>query len=377
MTQPATGKSDRKIFGCLGGCLGVVLVLVLVLAGTGYYLFKRAGLTIVSREDTATVATAEQPAIALRVNLEAPTAFSPGMLEGPNSHYTGTLLRTFLPYEFTLGIGADETQNNAQFRGGVSFRRAAQMFMGQVHAFGTALERQGRHFEDISVSPENPGLGILAGKLELPPEAATLRSEAWPTPIQGTQPQFEMTHFLELLVDNRQGDAGLAIAALAQTLGEDPANDVDIPANSMLAPDPMAPLPPLSLLSQVRIIKGARFLKTAWLAVDFEPNADATLQLRISGADEVSALFLMTGLGRLPEELGKQLASSGVLVEGEITREGVEISGKLHFKNVGPALVAAMEAYNETAGQDFPSWFPIPSNYKPAGPQANAGGAHG
>lgn len=353
------------------------MLAALILAGSGYYLFKRAGLSIVSREDTATVATAKQPAIAVRVNLEAPTAFSPGMLEGPNSHYTGTLLRTFLPYEFTFGIGTDETRSNTQFRGAVSFRRAAQMFMGQVHAFGTALERRGRHFEDIGVSPENPGLGILAGQLALPPEAASLRSEAWPTPVLGPQPQFEMTHFLELLIDNRAGDAGLAIAALAQTLGEDPANALDIPENSMLAPDPMAPLPPLSLLSQVRIIKGARFLKTAWVALNFEPNADATIQLRVSGTDEVSALFLMTGLGRLPEELGKQLASSGVQVEGEITREGADISGKLHFKNVGPALVAAMEAYNENAGQDFPSWFPIPANYKPAGPQANAGGAHG
>lgn len=349
----------------------------LLAAGAGYYLFQRAGLTIVSREDTATVATAESPAIAVRVNLEAPTAFSPGMLEGPDSHYTGTLLRTFLPYEFTLGIGADETRSNARLHGAISFRRAAQMFMGQVHTFGTAMERRGRHFDEIGVSAENPGLGILAGSLALPPEAATLRTEAWPAPVPGPQPQFEMTHFLELLVDNREGDAGLAIAALAQTLGEDPADALNIPENSMLAPDPMAPLPPLSLLSQVRIIKGARFLKTAWIALDFEPNADATVQLRVSSPDEVSALFLMTGLGRLPEELAKQFASSGVEVTGEIAREGADISGKLNFKNVAPAMIAAMNAYNETAGQDFPTWFPIPSNYKPAGPQANAGGSHG
>lgn len=359
-------KNDRKVLGCLLGCCALIAVAVLAVVGVGYYTLKFGAYKPAARVDTA-AAAGGQPVVLCRVDLQAPTAFSLAMLDDPTMRgYNGAFLKMFLPYEGTFALDSAPDSPVAEVHALLSMPRMAEFIVRKLGEARPMLETNGRRINTLELQGEDKGLAVLRGTLPLPTSAQDLRADGWPQPRGGGAPALERSHFVELTLDNRNGLAGVAISALAQTLGVEEDTAPYSPA-PLVAPDPTAPQEPLSLLGQVRIIKGLKFITTAWLAADFTDKGDAEIQLRVSAADEVSAMFLMAGLGPLPEILGRDLAELGIHVKGDITREAAEIHGKIVFAGVTEAVRRSMNNYSERSNSgEPPAWLMKNLNLPPA-----------
>ncbi len=368
MSGKPLSARDKRIFGCLLGCCAIVLVCILVAGGGAYYMLKFGSFKSAPRVDTA-VGITTPPALLLHIDLQSPGAFSLAMLDNPGmSGYNGNLLRMFIPYEGTFTANASPDSPDAEFGAALSMPRMAEYIVGKLRDAKPALESSGRKITTLETQGELKGLALLRGTMPLPSEAAALRTEAWPTPKEGQAPTLEHNHFVEATLDNRNGQGAVALAALVQTLGAEE-------ASAPFAPTPIAePNPaagePLSLLAQVRIIKGLKFIKTAHISGDFTPKGDLDVHLSVSGADEVSAMFLMAGLGPLPEHINKVTAENGVTVSGDIARNGSEISGSLHFDGIAKAIRKALDARGAGPNREPPAW--LLKKFNPPMPQAAA-----
>lgn len=351
VAEPKTSKSDHKLVGCLLGCCALVVLFVAVVASISYYTLKYGVLAASPRVDTR-AHVGEQPALLLYFDAEAPTAFSPAMLEGANpSSYNGALIKMFLPYEGSIALSAGPGATQAQFDAAISTRRGAsfitsmvtdQLSQSSVPGMAPALQIQ-----------DDGGLSTVRGALPLPSEAPVLRGEAWPASIETTAAKLEGKHFVEFALDNRNGDASLAVAALVQSMGGDGALEADLLAGT----EPGAGQA-LSLLSQVRIIKGLWMIKTARAALDFTPRGDLDAVFTVNAANEVAAMLLMGAAGRLPEELQEELADTGVVVTGSVEREGAVIRGTIHYAGLAEAMGNAMAAYDKNPESGFPLFMP-------------------
>nr|AUN37019.1 hypothetical protein [uncultured bacterium] len=345
MTATPKRSSDTKVLGCLGGCFGLVVVILLVVFGTLYYSLKFGRFAAAPRTDTVAHLGGE-PALLLRIAPDAPTAFTPAMLDAAGaSTYNGGIFRMFRPYEGTVVVSIPPGGAGAEIAGALSMPRGAAFLKNYATALRPELEGRGFKITAMNVEGEESGVFSIFGDVNLPKEAGPLRAEAWPAPLEGAAPALEKSHFVEFYFDNRNGDGALAATAIAQYGGEGGEESRD-------TGDPIA----MSLLSQVRIIKGLRFVKMAWGAIDFSPSGDLNVTTRIAAKDEVCAMFLMAGLGNAPAEMKKVLQEAKLAMSGDFVRSGDSIVGTFTFHGVTAWMRDWMNEYNEEYQKSSPNW---------------------
>lgn len=339
--NPTPEKKKMSPMGCLLGCLGATALFALAVYGFIYFLFHFGPFAAAPQVDTA-ARLGGGPALMLRVDAEAPGAFSLGMLNDPGLNaYNGAMLRMLRPYEATFQVEPAAQAAVVGVGAAMSMPRGANVLLGLLADARKSFERDGREVSRLDVDPENKGVLIGRGTLPLPAEAQALRAEAWPEPLPGEAPVPEGGHFIEWTLDNRTGAGGLALAAMAQAFGEE---------------SEAASPPQLSLLSQVRIIKGSRLVRTAQGSIDFTPAGDVSIAYHISAANEVCAILIAGALAQAPDGIRdaiKELdAEDAVQVSPMQTREGAEIRGEITIVGVTPAMREGLKEFNESRGTD-------------------------
>ena len=218
MSTTIQSNRDRTVLGCCMGCCAVLLVLVALVGGVTYYTFRFGRFAAAPPADTL-ARLGGGPALVVRLDAEAPGAFSPALLEDPGVNaYNGALLRLFRPYEATLTIDAGVDGAAVGFGTAVSMPRGAEALKDMISSEARGYETEGRELTSIEIDPEQKGLLVGRGVLPLPVEARALRGEAWQAPLEGDAPALERGHFIEMALDNREGGGALALTALAQVL---------------------------------------------------------------------------------------------------------------------------------------------------------------
>lgn len=335
MTKVAkTGKNN--LAGCLLGCLGIAVLIVVLISGGLFYSFRYGKFAAAPKIETTSLVSAGA-ALSVRVDFQAPTAITLAQIEGSNAPQLGALAKMFFPYEGALALSVSPDGREVYASAAVSSPRGATFAKQMLEGIRPDLESNGRTLTRLEVDPEHAGVLALRMLLPSPEEAPGLRKEAWNAPMPGDAPALSGHHFFECVLDNRNGDGGLAFAALAQTMGE---------GKAPTAAPPVA----LSLLSQVRLIKGSRLVSTLSTTADFTATGDLDIATELHAANEVSAMLLMSSLGDLPEKLAQDWEGAGIVVTGNFERSGAQIKGSLHFDGVVPRMRAAMQAYNERGG---------------------------
>jgi len=338
----AKKSGSNNLIGCLLGCGVITIVLLLLIVGGVFYTFRFGSMAASPKADT-TALLATGAAMTLRVDLEAPTALSLAQLEDTNSPQVGGLMRMFRPYEGSLSFSVSPDGREVYAGVAVSAPRGTSFFVNMLENARRDIEKNGRTITQIGVDPERPGVLSVRMLMPSPAEAPGLRGEAWPSPTPGVAPTLDSNNFVSFVMDNRNGDAGLVGAAVAQSVGED-AGYADFSA-----PD-ASTVPALSLLSQVRLIKGSRLVSTLKATADFTPQGDLLVEVGLDATNEVSAMLLMSSLGGLPEQLAKEWESSGLKVTGSFERSGAHIAGTLNFVGAIAEMRRFMKDYNERGG---------------------------
>lgn len=352
VAAPPQKQTRSPWLGCFLGCAGIIALILLLVLGTAFYQLKFGALSAARRVDT--VAQLDpNPALLLRVNLKAATAPDLAMIEGSTATGAapGGLLRMLLPYEGSLMLSVPPDGSEVYLGGALSTPRGANLLRSMLEDQRAGVAARGGKVTVLETRGDDQGVLALRAVLPLPKEAPTVRGEAWTSPLEGPAPPLEANHFIEATLDNRNGEAALAFTALAAFLQmESPETEDTIgPADS--------PADKLSLLSQVRLIKGSRFLKTATMSVDFiAPDGDVDLHFSIDGKDEFSAAFMMTALGDLPETLNAKWKPEGVDVDGTVNRDGARIDGALKFHGVARQIGQFMEDYSRRSASGAPAW---------------------
>lgn len=332
MTAQRTNKTgNNPLVGCLVGCFAVVTVVFVLAAGGLFYTFRFGSFASAPRTETLPLVGSGN-VVTVHVDLEAPTALSLSTLEGTSNPGAGALLRLFRPYMGTLAFSASPDGREVYASAAVSAPRGVSVYKNMVEGFRPELETGGRKLTQLLEDPEHAG--VLTGRLMLPTpaEAPRLRAEAWGGGALGQVVASEGRHFISVEVDNRRGDAALVFAALAQAAGED------------------ADATGLSLLSQVRLIKGSRLVSALRMTADFTPEGDVQVLAVAEAPNEVSAMLLMSNVSSLPEALSREWAGTGVEVSGSVTRTGTRIEGQVTFANAVEQMRAFMDEYNRRGG---------------------------
>jgi hypothetical protein len=344
-------KKDRNVLGCLLGCFGICVFLTLALAGGVYYIFRFGPLAAAPPVDTI-ARLGGGPALILRVDAEAPGAFSLGLLNEPGLNaYNGAMIRLVRPYEIALQMEPAADGSVVAFGAALSTPRGTNVLLEMLKEPRRGFERNGREVSVLDIDSENSGVILGRGTLPLPVEAWALRGEAWPETLPGDAPTVERGHFIEFTLDNRNGGGGIAMTVLAQMMSEEPGGNA---------------ASPLSLLSQVRLIKGSRLVRTAWAAMDFTPAGDVTIKYRVSAVNEVCAILLAGTLAQAPDGIRNQMLAVGATVPLQISpsqsREGTEIQGEISIIGVAPAMREALLEFNTNRGDDPFGMMPLPED---------------
>lgn len=336
MTEVTEKKGLSTAAGCALGCLAMVLLIVLIGTGTVYYLIKIGPFAPAPRVDTRSH-LGGSPALTVRLDAKAPGAFSPALLEDPNiAAYNGALLQLFWPYEGTVAVFAVPGSTTIELAAALSMPRGSSVLLEMLQDMRKDFEKNGRTVRVLQADGERQGVVTARGALPLPLEANALRAEAWPAPLDGDAPAIEGGHFIELALDNRNGEAALGLTGIAQMMGE---GNPESPAQ-------------LSLLSQVRLIKGSHLVRTAWAALDFAPSGDVGLQYRVTAWNEVSAQLLKGILDQVPDQLTAQMDLPGVVIQHDLKHEGVNLSATLNFEGFGEAMREGIREFNQGRATD-------------------------
>jgi len=308
--------------GCCFGCLAVALLVFAGLCALVYAVTVKLDLiTPAPRADTVYHA-AQNPAVCIRLDPNQPEILK--IMDEVFGAGSAEFYGAFFPYEAGLAIVPDTSRNVDTLVVSVSLRRLASLFTLFVkNTFTTEIPGQ-----IISMAEEQNGLWVLRFEMPLAPET-TKNAATWWTPTPQDPLVLSGKHAVELLLDNRNGGAFLALEPLFGKHQPDPDEIV-----VMKAPfEVNAPFVP-GLYQRTQSV---------WLAADFAGPDLIHVEMDVLCRTPQAAESVLFFLFMVRDALYRQLIELDMTLSGDFDVDGSAIHGEFNASGCRNYFVHVLE----------------------------------
>ena len=308
--------------GCCCGCL-VLLVLFIGWTGLGIYFAGHYMDLWVAAERVDTLAyVGEAPAVMVRIQPDLPEVTSI-LTEG----FNGMSPEWLLPYEATLALIPTLEKQEVDVMLATSLRR----FLGFLKLCLQSDEGQ-TALKDLDLdwrTTQQDGLLVLKTQKPIDEAVCTQVQSVWPQPRPGSW-SGEGTHFLELVLDNRDGGVMLALDPFLVAREADP-NEIVV----MKAPFDLEGAGRLPGL--FKRLNGLRFYMD--LTGPDEAQCHVDSECRDAQAAETLLFFLFT----LRDAVYRALVEQDIDFEGRLVRDGNRVKGTYTIRGYRAPLIEALQ----------------------------------
>ena len=234
------------------------------------------------------------------------------------------IVRRVLPYEATVVTISNYDDDEIDLTLFLNLRRFGPAIERQVNAAGLRQIVPEIHWNQDGLVEISPGVLSAAGSVPMELEAQEAAWFLWSQKFKPTSMPFQGTHFIEVVMDNRDGGAYLAVASILQAF--------DISLDK----------------SQTDIsLSSLKFVTKARMYVDITP-ADLLLchlaiEVRPDTVNRLGVINLKVGIDELMSQWGETLSKEhGLTLEGKSSWNDNVMLFNYRLKSAGKALQLAL-----------------------------------
>ena len=312
--------------GCCFGCMAVFLILV---GGSCLILYWGAvsmDLLYESPAEDALALIGESPALLVRVDPNSEEALD--LLNETMEGQFNLFLRAFLPHELVFALLPHREDGVSETVFSASLRR-----MGGLLALVSSDPEDWHWFEAQemeSAGLESDALWVVRGTVRSSDDVRGQVSKWWP--MEAHEPlDLEGGHTVELVLDNRDGKAWLALDPLLI------ANETDEDAIVVMK----APFEPEM---STRLNGFFRRVRTFRLNADMVEADRATLTVEAECRDADAAESMLMFLFTVRDGIYRACVEKEVALDGHFTQDGSSIRGEFAFTGFRKTFIAKMRS---------------------------------
>lgn len=302
--------------------IAAALIAVALLAGTIYVEIRYALIRTSPRVDLAGLA--DDPSIIAMIDPAlAIEQIRPLIAKRTGFPIPDWIVRRILPYEAAIVTASDYDDTEVDLTVFLNPRRFGPFIERQVNAIGLQSSVPEIQWAPEGLTERDPGVFSVSGTVPMEPQAQEAAYYLWKQSFKPAIP-LQGTHFIEVVMDNRDGGAYLAVASILHAFDIDlDESETDISLSSL------------------------KFVTKARMYVDLTPSdillCRLAIEIRPDAVNRLGVINLKVGIDELMTEWGETLSNEhGLTLEGKSEWNDNVILFNYRLKGAGKALQLAL-----------------------------------